>query len=109
MAAGLLCLCTKGAPFWNNRTKGDHSKVAQPQNFLIFFDSFWALGASDSDGGPPEDSHGGRMAFWDALELELWPKKHFDTFSEKFFQGFFYITRLFGAPQALGTSPSDSS
>ena len=65
--------------------------------------------ASDLDGGPPEDSHGGRMTFWDALEPELWPKNHFDTFSVKVFEGFSYITGLFGVPQALGTSPLDSS
>ena len=80
-----------------------------PPEILIFLGRSGALGASDLDGGPPGDHFPLLFMFWDALEPKLWPKNNFDTFSQKFFQGFFYITSLFGAPQALGTSPLDSS
>ena len=76
---------------------------------MIFFGRLGALVGLDLDGGCPGDHLTLLFMFWDALEPKLWPKNHFDTFSENFFGGFSYITCLFGASQALGTSPSDSS
>ena len=54
------------------------------------------------------DSNCARMSFWDALELELWPKNVFDIFTKNWLDSFSYITDVFGVPQALGTPPSDS-
>ena len=70
---------------------------------------FGAPGASDLDGGGPGDHLKLLFMFWDALEPKFWPKNHFDTFPENYIEGFYYITGLFWAPRALGTSPSDSS